>query len=60
MGALKASAYCWDEEPVAVFVIDRLALKRVSGAPPAPVAIRASVEDDGNSFDPRPLHCCYC
>ena len=63
VGAVKASAHCWaggNEEPVAVLVIDRLALKRVSGAPSAPVVIMASVQDDGKPVNPRPLHCCRC
>ena len=63
---MKASTYgCvgGDEEPVAVVVIDGLALMmRVSGASPAPVAVVATVHDN-IAIGPRPfpmLHCsCY-
>lgn len=66
MGAVKASTHgCAgrNEEPVAVLVIDRLAMRRVIRAQPGPVAARASVHNDRISVGARPLpmlHCCYC
>ena len=52
-----------DEEPVAILVIDGLALMiRVSGGSPAPVAVVAIVHDK-IAIGPRPLpmlHCSCC
>ena len=63
---MKDSAYgCvgGDEEPVAILVIDGLALMmRVSGASPAPIAVVAIVHDN-IAIGPRPLttlHCSCC
>ena len=44
-----------DEEPVAILVIDRLAVKRVSGAPPASVAVIATAHNDRKPVGARPL-----
>ena len=59
---MKAYAHGWvgrDEEPVAILVIDGLALMmRVNRASPAPVAVH-----DKKAIGPRPLpmfHCSYC
>ena len=60
---MKASAYgCvgGDEEPVAILVIDGLALMmRVSGASPASVGVVTTVHDN-KAIGPRPLPMFHC
>ena len=62
---MKASAYgCvgGDEKPVAILVIDGLALMmRVSGASPAPIAVVTTIRDNiAIGARPLPMFHCSC